>query len=186
MEKQLLEIKGYYSMNNRNEFTDLNSWTGHILLKDDLSFEGIVVDAGTNDDRLIAGTLVDYQGISLLKLNSLGYDPCAFYGFSDGEQIIGMFEAITPFGTFSCGKCKILLATSQKDKDFESQLEERLETFKHQMGGFNNHLYSRLVENIQETSDNFLQNLEEGREEIERQENIKIKKLVIKNPNTNN
>ena len=184
MEKQLLEIKGYYSKNNRNEFTDLNSWTGHILLKDDLSFEGIVVDAGSNDDRLIAGTLVDYQGISLLKLNLLGYDPYAFYGFSDGEQIIGMFEAITHFGTVPCGKCKILLAASQKDKDFEIQLEERLETFKAQMGGFNNHLYNNL--NIQETSDNFLQNLEEGREEIERQENIKIRKLVIKNPNTNN
>lgn len=184
MGKQLLEIKGYYSMNNRNEFTDLNSWTGHIILKDDFSFEGIVVEAGSNDDRLIAGTLVGYQGISLLKLNLLGYDPCAFYGFSDGEQIIGMFEAITPFRTVPCGKCKILLATSQKDKNFEIQLEERLESFKAQMGGFNNYLYSGL--NIKETSDNFLQSLEESREEIERQENIKIRKLVIKNSNTNN
>ena len=61
MEKQLLEIKGYYSMNNKNEFIELNSWTGHILLKNDLSFEGIVVNAGTNDDRLIVGTVVNVK-----------------------------------------------------------------------------------------------------------------------------
>ena len=86
MEKQLLEIKGYYSMNNKNEFIELNSWTGHILLKNDLSFEGIVVNAGTNDDRLIVGTVVNYQGITFIKLNSSDEIPYGFYAFLTAKR----------------------------------------------------------------------------------------------------
>ena len=186
MERQILEIKGYYNSSSEYEFNDSNSWTGQILLNDDLTFEGIVVDKGKNDDRLITGTLIDYQGISLIKFNLLGFDPCSFYGFSDGEQILGLFDAMTPFRVITCGTCKILLSTSEKDKDFEAHLEERLASFRSQMDHFNKSLYKRLIKNMPATRDNFTKNLQEGRNEIEKQLDIKIKRLEIQRQNPSN
>ena len=186
MEKQLLEIKGYYIEGDSKDFIESKSWTGHILLSEDLSFEGIVVDATSDDDRLIAGTLCDYQGISLLKFNLKGFDPCAFYGVSDGEEIIGMFDAITPFRNILCGRSKIVLTALESELELKSSLEEKIKNFKSQMDEFNRYLYDGLIENMEVTVNEFLENLKHVKEEIEELDNIKVKKLVIKGLDDNN
>ena len=94
--------------------------------------------------------------------------------------MIGMFDEITQKNAITRGKCKILLIKSQEDKNYISELEERIEDFKYNMGYDNEFLYDGFIEHIEETALNFLHKLEEEKSKIESKENIKIKQLSIK------
>ncbi len=46
MEKiRLLQVHGYYNEEDSFEFTEEKSWSGHVILREDLTFEGIVNDS---------------------------------------------------------------------------------------------------------------------------------------------
>ena len=88
---KLLAVTGYYQNGDYYNFVEEKSWRGTALLREDLTFEGIVVDnsATTNFDRLISGTLVEYTGTYLIKFSNHGFCPCSFFGMSTGKEIIG-------------------------------------------------------------------------------------------------
>lgn len=82
---KLLTVTGYYQEGDNFDFVEEKSWKGTALLREDLTFEGIVIDNSTiyNFDRLISGTLVEYNGTSLIKFSNHGLCPCSFFGMSN-------------------------------------------------------------------------------------------------------
>ena len=110
MEKlRLLKVQGYYNRIISFDFNEENSWTGYAILREDLTFEGIVNDMGSEKiDRLISGTLVQYNGASLIKFRNGNFCPCSFYGMSTGKIILGNWAAYDYLSTIEQGRCKIV------------------------------------------------------------------------------
>lgn len=55
--KKLNDIKGYFGSSYSYQFNDTDMWKGKILVEDDGSFLGVVVDTSSSysDDRLVFG-----------------------------------------------------------------------------------------------------------------------------------
>ena len=110
MEKlRVLKVHGYYNEDISFDFIEEKSWTGHVILREDLTFEGIVNDKGyENKDKLISGTLVEYNVVSLMKFSNGGFCPYSFFGMSTGKAILGTYAIHDYMFTSNCGRCKII------------------------------------------------------------------------------
>ena len=117
---KLLAVTGYYQEGNNLNFVEEKSWKGTVLLREDLTFEGIVADnsATTNFDRLISGTLVEYNGTSLIKFSNHGLCPCSFFGMSTGKEIIGGWAVHDYLFTHDAGRSKIIFTEIPMDEFF--------------------------------------------------------------------
>lgn len=178
---KLLAVTGYYQYGNNFDFGEEKSWRGTVLLREDLTFEGIVVDnsATTNFDRLISGTLVEYNGTSLIKFSNHGFDPCSFFGISTGKEIIGSWAAYDHHTAHDMGRSKIILTEIPMDESTVADITSRIEVFKKEMDYFSERLYDELIKNMSLTVEEFIHNLEENKEGIEREIGGTFKKLEL-------
>lgn len=184
MEK-LYDIKGFFTMGNNKNFDETNSWQGKILLKDDKQFEGIVVDSGDNTDRLITGSLIDYQVAILDKFNLKGYDPCSFISFSDGNEFRGQYFAVTPSrGEIPAGNCKIQFTYTEENNEVKNILEKRIESFKDKVSGFNKFLYEQTLIYKDANYSNMEANLNISKAQADEILGVKVKKYTLPNKPT--
>lgn len=176
---KLLAVTGYYQEGNNFDFVEQKSWKGTALLREDLTFEGIVFDnsATNNFDRLISGTLVEHNGAFLIKFSNHGLCPCSFFGMSNGKEIIGNWAVHDFLSTYDAGRCKIVFAEIPMDKSTVTDISSRMEVFKKEMGPFSEDLYNYLIENMSLTVENFIQHLKENKSSIEREFGFTLKKL---------
>lgn len=177
---RLLEVKGYYNKVNMFEFTEEQSWKGHVILREDLTFEGIVVDEyanATTEDRLISGTLVDYNGVSLVKFYNHGFFPCAFYGMSNGKEIFGNWEVYNYINKM--GRCKIIFKEIPAEEEIVESIMSKIEKFKEDMDEYSEEMYNVLIENMSSTVEQFLRNLEADKENVKAELGFNVKKLEL-------
>jgi hypothetical protein len=176
---KLLAVTGYYQEGDNFDFVEGKSWKGTVLLREDLTFEGIVIDnsSTSNFDRLISGTLVEYNGTSLIKFSNHGLCPCSFFGMSNGKEIIGNWAVHDHLFTHDAGRCKIIFSEIPMDESTVEDITSRIEVFKEEMDSFSEYLYKSLIENMSLTVENFIQNMEENKDNIEREIGCTLKKL---------
>lgn len=169
MEKlRLLEVHGYYNETDSFEFTEEKSWTGHAILREDLTFEGIVIDSiNLKKDKLISGTLVEYNGASLMKFSNGGLCPFSFYGMSTGKEILGSYSVHDYLFTNVMGRCKLVFTEVPLTEDIINDIESRIDSFKENMDDFSKELYVSLIDNISFTVNNFIVNMEISKLDIE-------------------
>lgn len=174
-----LAVTGYYQQGDTFDFVEEKSWKGTALLREDLTFEGIVVDnsATNNFDRLISGTLVEYNGTSLIKFSNHGLCPCSFFGMANGKEILGSWAVHGFLSTYDAGRCKIIFVQIPMDESTVTDISSRIETFKKEMDSFSEYLYNSLIENMSLTVEGFIQNMEENKDRIEREIGCTLKKL---------
>ena len=177
---KLLAVTGYYQEGNNFNFVEEKSWKGTALLREDLTFEGIVVDnsATSNFDRLISGTLVEYNGTSLIKFSNHGLCPCSFFGMSTGKEIIGGW-AVHDYLFTHAGRSKIIFTEIPMDESTVADINSRIEAFKAEMDSFSEELYDSLIENMSLTVEDFIHNMEANRDNIEREIGSTLKKLEL-------
>lgn len=179
-ELRLLEVNGYYNETDSFEFSEENSWTGYAILREDLTFEGVVSDFTSKDkDRLISGTLVEYNGVSLMKFTNGGFCPCSFYGFSTGKIILGNWSCHDFIFSSEKGRCKIVFTEIQSQQPLINEINNRIFSFKADMDNFSKEIYDSLIENIYTTVKNFIKNLENSKEDIEAEIGFPFKKLEL-------
>lgn len=175
---KLLAVSGFYQKGNKFDFVEEKSWKGTVLLREDLTFEGIVIDnSATNFDRLISGTLVEYNGTFLIKFSNHGLCPCIFSGMSNGKEIIGSWAVRDYRFTIDVGRCKIIFTVIPMDESTVEDIISRIEAFKEEMDSFSDELYNSLIENMSRTVEGFIQNMEENKDNIEREIGCTLKKL---------
>lgn len=177
---KLLEITGYYQEGNNFNFVEEKSWKGTVLLREDLTFEGIVIDnsAMSNFDCLISGTLVEYNGISSIKFSNHGLCPCSFFGMSTGKEIIGSWADYDDYpSTYDAGRSKIIFTEIPIDESTVADITSRIEAFKEEMDSFSEMLYNSLIENMALTVEDFIHNMEANKGSIEREICGTLKKL---------
>ena len=167
---KLLAVKGYYQEGNSWTFVEEKSWTGTAILRKDLTFEGIVVDYSktTSLDRLISGTLADYNGTSLVKFSNHDLCPCSFVAMSTGKENFGGWSTHDYFNIKSRGRCKIVFTEIPMDEIVIKDITSRIETFKAEMDVFSRDLYRTFIENVDETVAKFISNIEEHRNSYEK------------------
>lgn len=178
---KLLEVTGYYQEGNNFNFVEEKSWRGKVILREDLTFEGIVVDNYTNNDfdRLLSGTLVKYNGTSLMKFSNHGLCPCSFFGMSDGKDILGSWAVHDYHSTYTAGRCKIIFTQIPTEEKAVSDISQRIEKFKAEMDSYSSNIYKSLIENMSLTVEGFIQNMNENKDEIEEELGCTLKKLEI-------
>lgn len=178
---KLLEVTGYYQEGDNFNFVEEKSWRGKVVLREDLTFEGIVVDNSTHNDfdRLLSGTLVEYNGTSLMKFSNHDLCPCSFFGMSNGKEILGSWAVHDYFGTYDAGRCKIIFAEIPAEEGVVSDILQRIEKFKSEMDSYSSELYDLLIENMNLTVEGFIKNMNENKDEIEREIGCTLKKLEI-------
>ena len=179
---KLLAVTGYYQEGNNFNFVEEKSWRGTALLREDLTFEGIVADnsATSNFDRLISGTLVEYNGTSLIKFSNHGLCPCSFFGMSTGKEIIGCWALHDYlFTPHDAGRSKIIFTEIPMDESTVADITSRIEAFKEEMDSFSEDLYNFLIENMSLTVEDFIYNMEENKDNIEREIGSTLKKLEL-------
>lgn len=176
---KLLTVTGYYQEGDNFDFVEEKSWKGKALLREDLTFEGIVIDNSAiyNFDRLISGTLVEYNGTSLIKFSNHGLCPCSFFGMSNGKEIIGSWAVYGYYNTYDVGRCKIIFTEFPMDEFTVADITSRIEAFKEEMDSFSEDLYNSHIENLNLTVESFIQNMEENKDGIEREIGCTLKKL---------
>lgn len=178
---KLLAVTGYYQEGNNFNFVEEKSWRGTVLLREDLTFEGIVADnsATSNFDRLISGTLVEYNGTSLIKFSNHGLCPCSFFGMSTGKEIIGGWAVYNYMFNYDAGRSKIIFTEIPMDESMVADITSRIEAFKEEMDSFSEELYDSLIENMSLTVEDFIHNMEENKDSIEREIGSTLKKLEL-------
>jgi len=178
---KLLEVTGYYQEGDNFNFVEEKSWRGKVILREDLTFEGIVVDNSTHNDfdRLLSGTLVEYNGTSLMKFSNHDLCPCSFFGMSNGKDILGSWAVHNYFGAYTAGRCKIIFAEIPAEESVVSDILQRIENFKAEMDSYSSELYDSLIENMNLTVEGFIKNMNENKDEIEREIGCTLKKLEI-------
>lgn len=176
---KLLTVTGYYQEGDNFDFVEEKSWKGKALLREDLTFEGIVINNSAiyNFDRLISGTLVEYNGTSLIKFSNHGLCPCSFFGMSNGKEIIGSWAVHGYYNTYDVGRCKIIFTEFPMDEFTVADITSRIEAFKEEMDSFSEDLYNSHIENLNLTVESFIQNMEENKDGIEREIGCTLKKL---------
>ena len=90
-----------------------NGWSG-ILWLEGLQFRGTVKDNGADQDtHYMSGAFDPEIGVSFIKFNLLNthYDPITFSAVKTKKdnEYVGKFDALTLFGTFNMGHCKITI-----------------------------------------------------------------------------
>lgn len=177
MEKlRLLKVQGYYNHIISFDFNEENSWTGYAILREDLTFEGIVNDVGSESkDRLISGTLVQYNGASLMKFTNGSFGPCSFFGMSTGKIIFGNWA----FHDYIQGRCKIVFTEIPIEEELISNLKSKMDSFKSEMDDYSKMFYSSLIENMPLTVSNFIQNMETDRKSLEMEIGAPLQKLEL-------
>lgn len=178
---KLLVVTGYYQEGNNFNFVEEKSWRGTALLREDLTFEGIVTDnSATSDfDRLISGTLVEYNGTSLIKFSNHGLCPCSFFVMSTGKEIIGSWAVHDYIFTHDAGRSKIIFTEIPIDESMVADITFRIEAFKEEMDSFSEELYDSLIDNMSLTVEDFIHNMEENKDSIEKEIGNTLKKLEL-------
>lgn len=176
---KLLAVTGYYQEGNNFNFVEEKSWRGTALLREDLTFEGIVVDnsATSNFDRLISGTLIEYNGTSLIKFSNHGLCPCSFFGMSTGKEIIGGWAVHDYLSTYDAGRSKIIFTEIPMNESTVVEITSKIEVFKEKMDSFSEAIYNSLIENMSLTVEDFIHNMEVNRDSIEREIGSTLKKM---------
>ena len=178
---KLLEITGYYQVGEGYDFVDEKSWKGKVILREDLTFEWIVVDNFSDNDfdRLVSGTLVEYNGTSLMKFSNHNMCPLSFFGVSNGKEIVGTYAVHDYHSTYDNGRCKIIFAEIPVEEDIVSDILQKVEEFKKEMDTFSKDIYESLIDNIELTVQDFIENMNKYRVEIEKEVGFTQKKLEI-------
>lgn len=178
---KLLEVTGYYQEGDNFNFVEEKSWRGKVILREDLTFEGIVVDNSPHNDfdHLLSGTLVEYNGTSLMKFSNCGLCPCSFFGMSNGKEILGAWAVNDYFFTYDAGRCKIIFTQIPTEEKVVSDISQRIEKFKTEMDSYSKDIYKSLIENMSLTVEGFIQNINEDKDEIEEELGCTLKKLEI-------
>ena len=178
---KLLEVTGYYQEENTFNFVEEKSWKGTVILREDLTFEGIVVDnlVDNNFDRLVSGTLVDYNGASFIKFSNHGLCPCSFFGMSTGKEVIGSWAVHSRFFVNDAGRCKMVFKEIPMYDAIIENIEQRIESFKSEMDSVSSELYESLIENMNCTVKEFIQNMNANRANIEKEIGYPLKKLEL-------
>lgn len=178
---KLLAVTGYYQNGDYYNFVEEKSWRGTALLREDLTFEGIVVDnsATTNFDRLISGTLVEYTGTYLIKFSNHGFCPCSFFGMSTGKEIIGGWTVHGYSATRDAGRSKIIFTEIPMDESIVADITSRIEAFKEKMDFFSEKLYDDFIENMSPIVEHFILIMEANREKLERAIGGTLKKMEL-------
>lgn len=150
MEKlRLFELHGYYNETDSFEFTEEKSWTGHAILREDLTFEGIVIDSiDLKKDKLISGTLVEYHGAFLMKFLNGGFCPFSFYGITTGKELLGSYAVHDYHSTDFMGRCKLVFTEVPLTEDIINDIESRIDSFKENMDDFSKELYTFFIDNM--------------------------------------
>ena len=179
--ERLLEVKGYYQYGDDFNFVEEKSWKGKAILRENLTFEGIVVDkcSKITDNQLISGTLVEYNGASLIKFTNHGCCPCSIFGMSTGKEVIGSWAFHDYVFTRDAGRSKMIFSEIPMDESEMSDILEKIEDFKSDMDDFSEELYDSLIANMQLTVTEFISNMNANKVNIEREIGAPLKKMEL-------
>lgn len=146
MKIRLLEIKVYYRDEKGYNFFEEKSYDGKVILREDLKFEGVLVDNINHEDHLVTGTLMEGNGAYLMVLakNASNW-PYIFQGISTGKEVFGKWNIQKPFSRYNAGKCKIVFEGDAPDSEVVSDLCQRRDEIKSLMSSFNSDIYDGFI-----------------------------------------
>ena len=152
------------------------TWEGKVILREELKFEGIVVNTSNDDDNLITGTLVDL-GTTLMKFSKPGVFPCSFCGYAVENSAIGKWTSHDSFSAHDAGTGEIIFAEIALEEETVKDISQRIERFKMDMDRFSSEIYESFVKYIDVTAKEFMKSIDENKEAIENEIRMPLKKL---------
>lgn len=179
---RILDVTGYYQYGGGFHFVEQQSWKGTVLLRTDLTFEGIVVDqhVKTNFDRLVYGTLAEYSGTSLIKFANHDLAPCGFWGFAtEGNVVLGTWSSYDYFKQTIRGRTKIIFKERSLDQAIIADITSKIQGFKENMDPYSKAIYDDLTQNISATAIELAQGIEQEKDALESEIGSTLKKLEL-------
>lgn len=146
MKIRLLEMKVYYRDEKGYNFFEEKSYDGKVILREDLKFEGVLVDNINHEDHLVTGSLMEGNGAYLMVLaKNVSKWPYIFQGISTGKEVFGEWDVQKPFSRYKAGKCKIVFEGDAPDPEVVSDLCKRRDEIKSLMSSFNSDIYDGFI-----------------------------------------
>ena len=131
--KQIIDIKGYWSLVENHCFKDTDIIEGSIIVNPDGWFEGITKDLNKKTDSFVFGVLTEGKKIVLYKFTNNDISP---HFYLSGECLVtgydGKFEIIGVIQPLSSGVCHIDAIYPEYSNKYEaiSNLEEKIKEYK--------------------------------------------------------
>lgn len=131
--KQLINIKGYWSLLDNHTFKETDILEGSIIMNPDGWFEGLTTDLNSKSVSFVFGELSYNKKITLYKFTESKISPqfelvgeCVVTGYDGKFEIIGVIQPL------SCGVCHIDCKYPEvsEESDLFKQLEQDIEDYK--------------------------------------------------------
>lgn len=152
------------------------SWEGNVILREDLKFEGIVVNSSNEQDSLITGALVDL-GTTFMKFSKLGVFPCSFCGYAVENSAIGNWTLHDSFTTHDAGIGEVIFTEIALEEETVKDISQRIERFKRDMDRFSSEMYESFVNYIDVSSKELMKDIDNNRQTIEKEIGMPLRKL---------
>lgn len=98
---------------------------------------------------------------------------------STGKEIIGSWAVHDYMFTHDAGRSKIIFTEIPIDESMVADITFRIEAFKEEMDSFSEELYDSLIDNMSLTVEDFIHNMEENKDSIEKEIGNTLKKLEL-------
>ena len=169
----ILEVKGYYDLEN-----NVISCSGLVMLRKDLTFEGIVKSGITNEEKIVLGYLPHLIGMQLIALDSFN-NPLTFNGVSNGREIYGYWSEFVGDESIDKGDCRIEFKELGFSISAIYEIEKKSDDILSKMNNRNFTFYRSVIDSMERMAGAFIESVTSNSENIEKQKCIEIRPLII-------
>ncbi len=144
--ERIIDIFGQSAYFNEDYQVE-DSWTGRIVLSDNLTFEGIVEDYSKTEYFLIFGK-IGKEGLEITKCTREDKEvPYFFNATEDDKKYYGDYYADNSYVKIPLGECRVIMipaeATRGDNHNELRSLKKQIIEYKHSLGEIGDTLYKR-------------------------------------------
>ena len=169
----VLEVKGYYDSEN-----NVISCSGLVMLREDLTFEGIVKSGITNEEKIVLGYLPHLLGMQLIALDSFN-NPLTFNGVSNGREIYGYWSEFVEDESIDKGDCRIEFTELGFSLPTIYEIAQKVGDILLKMNNRNFTFYRSVIDSTDRMAGAFIESIEKNKDDIQKQKCIEIRTLVF-------
>lgn len=169
----ILEVKGYYDLKN-----DVISCSGLVMLRDDLTFEGIVRSGLTNEEKIVIGYLPHLIGMQLIALDSCN-NPLTFNGVSNGREIYGYWSEFIEEQPYDRGDSRIEFKELGFSLSAIYEITNKITAILSEMNNRNFTFYRSVIDSMERMAGACIESIENNKDDIQKQKCIEIRPLIL-------
>ena len=169
----ILEVKGYYNLEDK-----IITCKGSVILREDLTFEGIVKSGLTNEEKIVLGYLPHLIGMQLIAIDSFS-NPLTFNGVSNGSDLYGYWSEFVGDESIDKGDCRIEFTELGFSLSTIYEITKKIDDILSKMNNRNFTFYRSVIDSMERMAGAFIESVTSNSENIEKQKCIEIRPLII-------